>query len=208
MPPPSSAPAPLLRTFIAVELPDAVRQQVQDYQRDLRKKLDQEQLSGLFRWTHGDNLHLTLRFLGDTTGEQQAQMERAMTALALTCPAFRLAVQKVGAFPNLRKPNIIWLDFAGQLHLLTLLQAKIEHAAQAAGFAAEERAFAPHLTIARAQKNVSPPALARAGHLLDADAPLQSPPTSFLVDQIFLIRSDLRPSGPVYRPLAAFPLAV
>jgi 2'-5' RNA ligase len=88
------------------------------------------------------------------------------------------------------------------------LQAHIERAAQAAGFAAEARAFAPHLTIARAQKSAAPAALARAGELLRAEASAPpAEPAPFLVDQIHLIRSDLRPSGPVYRSLAAFDLA-
>jgi 2'-5' RNA ligase len=205
--PPADA-APTLRTFIAVELPPAVKQQVQARQHHLRQAFEREQLGDLFRWTHPDNLHLTLRFLGDTREEQRRAVEAALAALAAAAPTFHLLVQKLGAFPSLRKPNILWLDFGGDLRVLGPLQAQIERAAQAAGFAAEERAFAPHLTIARAQKSAAPAALARAGELLRAEsaAPLAAPPP-FRVEQIQLIRSDLRPSGPVYRPLAAFDLA-
>lgn len=206
LPPPDAAPA--LRTFIAIELPPAVKQQVQAQQRHLRQALDQAELGNLWRWTHADNLHLTLRFLGDTREDQRRTLEAALAAIAAAAARFHLRVQKLGAFPNLRKPNIIWLDFGGDLPLLDPLQAHIERAAQAAGFAAEARAFAPHLTIARAQKSAAPAALARAGELLRAEASAPpAAPAPFLVDQIHLIRSDLRPSGPVYRSLAAFDLA-
>lgn len=205
---PLPAATPMLRTFVAVELSAAAKRQVQEIQRLLRQALESEQLSDLFRWTSADNLHLTLRFLGDTTGAQQAHLEGALAELAHVCPAFHLSVRRPGAFPNLRKPNIIWLDFAGQLHLLASLQAQIERAAQGAGFGCEERAFVPHLTIMRAQKSASPHALARAGELLFRQTALLLPPADpFLVSQILLIRSDLHPSGAVYQPLAAFRLA-
>jgi 2'-5' RNA ligase len=204
VPPP--LPAATLRTFIAIELPLPNKQEVQARQRELRQVLDRAELGDLFHWTRPDNLHLTLRFLGDTSAAQQTQIEAALAAIAAAAPALHLALQKLGAFPSLRKPNIIWLDFGGDLALLQPLQAQIERAAQAAGFAAEARAFAPHLTIARAQKSAAPTALSRAGELLRAAAPLAAP-APFLVAQIHLIRSDLHPAGPVYRPLATFPLA-
>lgn len=203
----SSPPAPPLRTFIAVELPPAVKQEVQAVQRRLRRTLDSEGLGDLMRWTFGDNLHLTLRFLGDTSSAQREEIEKSLAALAGTFPPFRLAVQKLGAFPSLRKPNIVWLDFGGDLQVLGPLQARIEAAVQAVGFDPEDRPFAPHLTVARAQKSAAPAALSRAGELLRVEAAQPPPPASFFrVEQIHLIRSDLRPSGPVYRALAAFDL--
>lgn len=205
----SPAAAPL-RTFIAIDLPPATRRQVQERQRSLRHALDGAGLASLFRWTHADNLHLTLRFLGDTSAAQQAQIEKSLAGLAADPALGRplaLAEHMLGAFPSLRKPNIVWLDFDGDLQRLLPLQARIEAAAQAAGFAAEDRPYAPHMTIARAQKNAAPALLARAGEVLRAAtlAPL-APPVPFLVEHIHLIRSDLRPSGPVYRPLASFGL--
>ncbi len=194
--------------FAAVELPAAIKQQVQETQHLLRTVLDGAQPGDLFRWTHADNLHLTLRFFGETSEAQRAQIEGALAGLASACPAFRLSLRALGAFPSLRKPHITWLDFGGQLQLLAPLQGQIERAARAAGYDAEERPFAPHLTIARAQKNASSAALARAGQVLVAQAaPLAVNTDPFVVEQIALIRSDLRPSGAVYRTLAVFPLA-
>jgi 2'-5' RNA ligase len=214
-----------MRTFIAIELPGAVRQRVVARQQAFARLLEGQGLASAFRWTAADNLHLTLRFLGDTSGGQRAQIEGALKAIAATAPCFQLAVGQAGAFPNLRKPNILWLDFTGDLAQLTPLQGQIEAAARAAGFAAETRAFAPHLTIARAQKNAAPVLLQRAGEVLRAalagaqpgpSAEAQPGPSAkmqpelsvepFTVEAVHLIHSDLQPQGPIYTPIASFPL--
>lgn len=204
---PSTPPATVLRLFIAIELPPAARQQVQEKQRHLRQELARVPSGDPFRWTTADNLHLTLRFLGDTTAAQRVQVEETLAKIVAGFPTFHLAVQKVDAFPNLRKPNIIWLDFAGDLPVLIPLQQEIELAAQAAGFAAEQRAYTPHLTIARAQKSAAPAALAQAGEVLKNEiAAPTAAPRFFAVDQVHLIRSDLRPSGSIYTTLGSFSL--
>ena len=120
-----------------------------------------------------------------------------MASIAAQSAAFSLALQAAGAFPNLRKPNILWLDFGGDLDMLAPLQRRIERAAQEAGFAAEERAFTPHLTIARAQKSATSSMLARAGEALRPVTATPAPAgTAFAVEAFYLIRSDLRPAGP------------
>jgi 2'-5' RNA ligase len=198
-----------MRTFIAIELPPLVKQHVIERQRRLQRLLEEQASGGAaFRWTPAGNLHLTLRFLGETSAAQCKQIEAALTSIVAAVPAFQLALQATGAFPNLRKPNIVWLDFTGDLAVLAPLQRHIELAAQQAGFTAEERAFTPHLTIARAQKSAAPSLLARAGEALrtvTAAPALAGEP--FAVDAIHLIHSDLRPAGPVYTSLATFMLA-
>lgn len=196
-----------MRTFIAIELPLRVKERVLERQRDLQRLLDAQGVDGAFRWTPLDNLHLTLRFLGDTSDTQRRQVEAALADIAGQSWAFQLALRAAGAFPNLRKPNILWLDFGGDLDVLTPLQRQVELAAQQAGFAAETRAFTPHLTIARARKDAAPAMLARAGEALRTV--IGTPPpahTPFTVEDLRLIHSDLRPAGSVYTPLATFAL--
>jgi 2'-5' RNA ligase len=196
-----------MRTFIAIELPAAVKRSVIECQRSLQRLLDEEGVGSAFRWTPADNLHLTLRFLGETRDTQQRQMERALANIAAQSPAFSLALQAAGAFPNLRKPNILWLDFGGDLNVLAPLQRRVELAAQQAGFAAEERAFTPHLTIARAQKSATPSIQALAGEALRTVTATPAPAgTAFAVAAFYLIRSDLHPSGSLYTPLTTFAL--
>ena len=195
-----------MRTFIAIELPTGVKQRVIERQRGLQRRLDEQGVGGAFRWTPPDNLHLTLRFLGDTSDAQRRQIETALANIGARNPAFQLALQGAGAFPNLRKPNILWLDFGGDLDVLGPLQRQIELAAQQAGFAAEARAFTPHLTIARAQKSATPTALARAGEALRTVVTATPTATPFPVEVFHLVHSDLRPDGAIYTPLATFAL--
>lgn len=196
-----------MRSFIAIELPSDVKQRVIERQRDMQRLLDEQGVGSALRWTPLDNLHLTLRFLGETSDAQRRQVEAALTAIAGQSPAFQLALRAAGAFPNLRKPNILLLDFGGDLGVLAPLQRHIELAAQQAGFAAETRAFTPHLTIARARKDAAPAMLARAGAALQTitGTPLPAS-TPFTVEDFRLIHSDLRPTGSVYTPLATFAL--
>lgn len=196
-----------MRTFIAIELPAGVKQRVIERQRRLQRLLDEQGVGSAFRWTPPDNLHLTLRFLGETGDAQRRQIETALAKIAAQSHEFQLVVQAAGAFPNLRKPNILWLDFGGDLNVLLPLQRQIEITAQQVGFAAETRAFTPHLTIARAQKNAAPAMLAHSGEALRTVTGTQLPADApFTVEGFHLIHSDLRPSGPIYTPLASFAL--
>ena len=196
-----------MRTFIAIELPGGVKQRVIERQRRLQRLLDEQGIGGAFRWTPPDNLHLTLRFLGETGDTQRRQIEGALATIAAQSAAFSLALRAAGAFPNLHKPNILWLDFGGDLNVLAPLQRRIELAAQQAGFTAEERAFTPHLTVARAQKSAAPAMLARAGEALRTVTAAPAPAgTPFAVAAFYLIRSDLQPAGAIYTPLATFAL--
>jgi 2'-5' RNA ligase len=196
-----------MRTFIAIELPANVKQRVLERQRRLQRLLDEQASGDAFRWTPADNLHLTLRFLGETSEAQRKQIETALTTIVSAVPVFHLALQATGAFPNLRKPNILWLDFVGDVGVLAPLQQRIEVVAQEAGFAGEERAFTAHLTIARAQKSAAPSILTRAGEALRTVTAPQAADEPFAVEALHLIHSDLRPAGPVYTPLATFALA-
>jgi 2'-5' RNA ligase len=196
-----------MRTFIAVELPPAVKGRVSARQQELQQLLAVQELARAWRWTPPENLHLTLRFLGETSAGQQRAIEAALSAGAEAAGPFALSLGALGAFPNLRRPNILWLDFGGELSVLAALQGQIERAAREAGFAAEERAFTPHLTIARAQKSASPAQLAQAGECLRPLAGAKEPGAeTFAVQSVHFIASDLRPTGAVYRTLASFVL--
>jgi 2'-5' RNA ligase len=242
-----------MRTFIAVELSPAAKEHVAATARRWQAALDAQGAGAALRWTPASNLHLTLRFLGETGAEQRREIEAALGPLAAAVPAFTLALGHLGAFPSLRRPNVVWLALRGDLPPLTALQASIEAAARRAGFAAETRAFTPHLTIARAHKGASAALLGRAGEILRPGARLDGwtagggesgsgsgtgtgpqadgggrgephaaaqggPHTGALaggdevgaapfgVTAVHLIHSDLRPSGPIYTPLASFGL--
>lgn len=196
-----------MRTFIAIELPDAVRRHVVERQRQLQQEFDAQGVPGTVRWTTPENLHLTLRFLGDTTSDQRAQIAQSLTTLAADQRVLRLAVHRLGCFPGYRRPNIVWLDFAGDVGALETLQTRIESAVQNAGFTPEERPFAPHLTIGRAAKSANQSQLEKAGGILRqralGPAPATTADVEFRADHVAFMHSDLRPAGPVYSVLSA-----
>jgi 2'-5' RNA ligase len=172
-----------MRLFIAVELPPPAKQHVAEQQEMLRQRLAADaagDLARAWRWTPSANLHLTLRFLGETSAPQQRAIEAALAAAAAAAGPFALQTGTLGAFPNLRRPSILWLNLGGGLAQLAALQERAEQAARAEGFAAETRPFTPHLTIARARKDAAPAALTRTGDLLRllAEAPAANAPAA------------------------------
>jgi 2'-5' RNA ligase len=165
------ADAGSLRTFIAIDLPPAVRQRVLARRQALQQRLAGQELAGqdlagAWRWTPPANLHLTLRFLGAAAPAALRALERLLAAAARQTAPFLLDLGGLGAFQSLRRPTVLWLALSGDLAALAALQARTERAAEAAGFAPEPRPFTPHLTLARARKDAFPSHLARTGDIL------------------------------------------
>jgi 2'-5' RNA ligase len=189
----------LLRLFVAVDLPEDVREALYRLQSDLR----QRELSGL-RWVRPDGVHLTLKFLGETPAERVPAIEGALAAALPGTEPFRLALGAPGTFGGRRGPRVVWLDITGDVQRLRGLQAAVEGAMVGLGFAPEERQYSPHLTLARVPQPPRPGTAERVSRALEAVEP---PRAEFEVREIVLIRSRLQPGGAVYERLAGFPLA-
>jgi 2'-5' RNA ligase len=198
-----------LRTFVAVDMPAAVRQVLVDVQQRVAHSLADAQIANLVRWTAPQNLHLTLRFLGETGDAQQLLVARELAGRLPAQPACALALHQLGCFPNWRRPNIIWVDFAGAIADLLRVQTAVESAVRAAGFGAETRPFTPHLTIGRVARDASPSARQQVGERVQREqtrcAALLAA-AHFTADAVAFFQSDLRPSGPVYTALASYSL--
>ena len=204
-----------MRTFIAIELPPEIRDYILHRQRQLRAALAPSGLTTCFRWTAVQNIHLTLRFLGDTDRAQQGRITAGLTEAAQDWRRFDLCMGGVGCFPNFRQPNVLWLGVNGDIDALQDMQRTVEQLARAAGFEAESRAFSPHLTIARAQRERTRADLQRAGEMLQglaeqslSDAGDGSPAPCFPVTEVVHMHSDLRPAGPVYASLSIHRLGI
>jgi RNA 2',3'-cyclic 3'-phosphodiesterase len=176
-----------IRAFVALELPESVREAVAAVVRDLKPRLPD------VRWVREEGVHATLRFLGWTRAETLAALEAPLASAVAECPPLEVGVNGLGMFPDRGSPRVLWLgmDLPGPG---LALQAACERAAVAAGFPREERAFHPHLTLGRWRDRARRPSLpdARVG--------------SGRVDQLVLFRSQLAAAGSVYTPLATFPL--
>jgi 2'-5' RNA ligase len=175
------------RAFVAIELDSPLREELGDLQARLRPRL------GGIRLVRPEGIHLTLRFLGDTSPAQAETLRARLAAAAALCPPASVLVAGLGMFPERGSPRILWLGLEVPPSILHLQRA-CERAARTAGFDREERPFRAHLTLGRWRERVPRPDL---------------PPAdlgSTQLDALVLFRSDLRSSGAVYTPLARFPL--
>lgn len=194
-----------MRTFVAVELPLALKERLQQLQKDVQQALGEN----IVRWTKPENLHLTLRFLGATSDEQRAAVISDLRRITGSQAPIPLSLQGLGSFPNPRHPKILWIGFGGSLDALARLQSQIEAAVQNAGFDPETRPFSPHLTIGRVKRSASSSQIRTAGEKFQAYA--QSLGNDYLfgefsVEEIVYMHSKLGPGGPVYTALGRFPL--
>ena len=180
-----------IRAFIAVEIPDDVRQEIGRTTAGFRRK------DYPVRWVNPENLHLTLVFLGYNPAEFIAQVEYQLSKVAARTGRFELALKGLGAFPNERSARVIWVGADEGKDQLCALARSVAEEMIAIGFIPEKRPFSPHLTIGRVKAPIADirPILGTtfAGR-------------SFPVSEIVLVRSHLNPAGPVYERLAAFPL--
>ncbi len=179
-----------MRTFIAIEISEAVKTELARLQAELR------QTGAEITWTKPDNIHLTLRFLGEIEERQLDDLKQLCAKTAAEFQPFTLRLKDIGYFPNFRQPRVMWVGLAGELEAAKQLQKRLDAELIAKGFNQEDKPFKPHLTIGRMKsgKNIKP---------LVAKADLCTlPEIAFEVGDIVLFKSDLHPSGARYTALA------
>jgi 2'-5' RNA ligase len=186
----------MIRSFIAIDLPGEVRLVLDQVQRELKGSV-----TGV-RWVQPEGIHLTLKFLGSIPPEQVAVIAAAAGEIVHGEPPLALSVSGLGAFPNARRPRVIWVGIVGEVERLGRLQTRLESALEPLGFPREERSFRPHLTLGRVKDPRRPPDLTRA--LAETTLLAGNP---FDVREILLYKSDLRPTGAIYTKLQHLPLA-
>lgn len=183
-----------MRSFVAIELPGGVRQRLWELGQSLRA-------SGLrASWVKPERMHLTLRFLGDVAQSDLDDLGALLATGYAGRGPLKLGVKGTGAFPNVRRPSVIWAGIEALAGGLTEVQAVAEDASQRIGLAPEKRGFKPHLTLARLKDHGRAeelPALLskHADFALDA----------FQVTGVSLFSSELTASGPNYTRLREFP---
>lgn len=189
----------MLRAFIAVELPGELRQAISRSTETLRKALP----GPLVRWVAPQNIHLTLKFLGDVSPANLERLAGTLEVEAAACQAFTISVGGLGAFPTPRRARVIWIGIEAPAALAALARG-MEAAAARLGYAEEGRPFSPHLTLGRVDRSAGAADLARVHAALEGTTvgALGSAP----VEAVHIFKSDLRPGGPVYTRLYALPL--
>lgn len=187
-----------LRLFIAIDLPDEVKALLRELQTTLGRATQ------AVRWSDPNGTHLTLKFLGNTPASAVDQIVSGMQQATGDVQAFQLQTAGLGVFPNPKRPRVVWLGVEGDITRLNQLHTQIEQHVAPLGFPTEQRAFSPHLTLGRSHKDPRPAEQAQIGQAVTgAAAPRR---VEFAVREVVLMRSELRPSGARYTPVAHVPL--
>ena len=190
-----------IRCFVAIELPSEVKAGLAS----LRRELERHE-HAFIKWVDPDAIHLTLKFLGNIPSKQVTRITKAIEEAAQSISPFHLEISQLGAFPNLKQPRVLWVGIGGELDKLLSLQRRVDSALTPLGFAKEERAFAPHLTIARLREGTSPVERKNFGELVMST----SPEIKYYLDvkDVSFMRSQLTPGGAIYTRLSIVELAV
>jgi 2'-5' RNA ligase len=183
-----------LRAFIALELPASLRQEIIKQTDRLRQQLGED----LIRWVPSENMHLTLKFLGDVPNNHLDFLKQALLQIADQSSAFDLQLSGLGSFPNSKMPRVLWIGIHAQT-ALHVFQQTLETTINKLGYKKEERPFSPHLTLGRARQNNSP---ADSVKIRDALQSIQLGKIGTArVNSVHLFKSDLTPAGSEYTKL-------
>ncbi|HEX5042832.1 MAG TPA: RNA 2',3'-cyclic phosphodiesterase [Candidatus Polarisedimenticolaceae bacterium] len=180
-----------MRLFLAVELPGALRRALAEVQESLRRSEEG------WRWVRPEGLHVTLRFLGEVAQERVPALSPLWRAAAAAAAEPEVEVGGLGTFPPRGRPRVLWVGLRDRSGgNLAALAAALEEAARGAGFTPEQRAFAPHLTLARAASGAAPRRPGTEVGTLGA----------FPAGELTLFRSVPGRGGAVYTALERYPL--
>ncbi len=185
----------MIRAFLAIELPDALRSGLAQVQEELKKSRAD------VRWVAPGNIHLTLKFFGNVPEDEIGPLAQAAREAAAETVPLQLQATIAGAFPSSNAPRVIWLGLGGEVLPLTQLFYRLEKAFATLGYPPEGRAFNPHLTLGRVKSSANRDKLAR---MLEKLPPVDWPP--FTVKELILFQSVLSPQGSKYTPLKVIPL--
>lgn len=187
-----------LRSFIAIEIPHLIQESIFA----LTSKIRQEYPKPGIRWVPINNIHLTLKFLGDVPLKNLELLKRSLACEINRLESFSIPFSKTGIFPNINKPRIIWIGF-NHLQNMIELRELVEITASKLGFQTEGRPFFPHITLGRFSDNYSVTTI----HSILSD--LNALDLSFVdpveINSIKIFKSDLKPKGPEYTIIHSIP---
>ncbi len=182
-----------IRSFIAIEVPPDVKSRMDDLQRELRRT------DADVKWVRPEGIHLTLKFLGYIHPEDVERISEAIRPVVSAWEPFEIRIQGMGGFPSSRSPRVLWVGIDRGKDLVHSLQQSIDQKTAELSFPSENRPFSPHLTLGRVRSPRGRTGLAQA---LEANKEAQV--GTFRASEVFLFRSELKPSGAVYTKLREF----
>ncbi|OXM86619.1 RNA 2',3'-cyclic phosphodiesterase [Paenibacillus rigui] len=181
------------RLFVAIPLGEKQRELLERQQQMIQKSIPFQ------KWTHPQDLHITLKFLGETPKQVMEQIPAILERVSSTQCAFNLTL--LGTFGKPAVPSILWAGVQGALPSLEALQKSVESALEPLGFKPEERGYNPHITLARRYQGSSS---FTTGDLEPLDVLASAAEASWSASSMVLYRTHLG-RKPSYEPVAAFP---
>lgn len=183
-----------IRTFIALEISDEIKQEIARIQDEIRQT---NAISG--KWVVKENLHLTLKFLGDTTLKIIEQIKEEIKTILYDEPSMNCNIAGVGVFPNEKFARVIWVGIKGGDTQIINLAKKFEKQLGKLGFKKEKKDFKTHITICRPKqildKNQFKSTLETINNKFQ--------PKEFIVNKLTFFESKLTPQGPLYTSLCS-----
>jgi len=182
-----------MRVFIAIELPQAIKDSLNSIQEKLKT-------SGAdVKWVRPQNIHLTLKFLGEISEEQLAKIKTTLDNTAKDKKKFSIRISSLGAFPKINSPRVIWVGIdKGDREIQELAKA-LEERIEKIGIPKEDRSFSSHITIGRIRSNQARDKLVAT--LKSLENHFKETPQELVVQRISLFKSTLTPQGPIYEVL-------
>lgn len=186
-----------MRVFIAVDISAEARQLVAERITFLRTRFSDLRVG----WDKPEKLHLTLKFLGEVSVEKLPEVIAAVENAAKEIEPFSVVLEGAGAFPPRGAARVLWLGVKDESQNLSEFQKQLENETEPIGFDREKRAFKPHLTIARLKEPE------KSRNLTDLHLQTEFSAVDFSVSEIVVYKSNLRPTGSIYTPLAKIGLS-
>jgi 2'-5' RNA ligase len=183
-----------IRAFIAIELTDELKSELGRLESVLRAGSQVP-----VKWAEPDSIHLTLKFLGNIVPDMADRINSIIEKAAKDIQPFYLETGGLGAFPNLKRVQVVWVGLNGEVDKLRQLQQSIENGLETLGFAPEKRPFTAHLTLGRIRNQASPDDRRNLGQLIEGT---EFKVRRMKVDGISLMRSQLTREGAIYSQLS------
>ena len=185
-----------IRAFLAIDPPEDILQAMSRLQEKLKREI-----SGRISWTKPQGQHLTLKFFGDISTDDVKNICSAVQNRVTSEPSLNLKVEKLGVFPDARRPRVIWCGVTGDVEKLSVLQKQLDSDFAGIGFPAEDRPFHAHLTLGRIKDS----------HGLTGISEVITKYSSFAAgeyscNELILFQSRLSTQGATYTKLAEFAL--
>ena len=183
-----------IRAFLAIEPPEDVLQAVDLLQEKLKKEI-----KGKISWTRSQSNHITLKFFGNIDKDDIKNICTVVEKQVALLPPLSLTIEKLGVFPDARRPRVLWLGATGDVEKLTALQIKMESDFEGIGFPRENRPFRTHLTLGRIK---IPQEITGIIETLNKYSDFTA--AEFSCKEIILFQSKLTKQGAIYTKLGKF----